>query len=187
MKYFISAIMLTLIIGCSESRLDIVNACSTNPAFEISELKFGFDLANIQKIDILSVNKASASLTFPNKWLPELMIITTDEQQATGGIESRGGFEKLGVNSLLEIYQKAKQGVFTDEYSQKVIKAMGVVDPNQIQIIEKQTAHVIVLPDAYGEPVDNVYVIRENDPRIMMLSANMNAEQTDRLLGNICL
>jgi len=187
MKFFLSLIIMVSLLGCSDNKIDITSTCSGNASLEISELSLGFKLADIEKINILNGDKASAYLTFADNSLPDLSIITTDEKLATGNIQSRGGYEKLGVNSLLDIYQKADQGLFIDEYSKNVMKAMGMSNSDHIDIFEKPGAHIVVLQDAYGESVDNIYVIRANDPRIMMLSANMNTEQTDRLLDSICL
>lgn len=155
--------------------------CKQSPSFELSELGFAFEFSSIKNIKVLNGTAASALIEF-NNTLADLHIITTDEAQITGGINKRAGYEKLGISNFIELIEKAQtsNSKTNDEYFNKVKQALRLNEPNQIKIIKHSKAGIIVLKD-------EIIIIRHNDPRIIMLAAEMNEQQSQILLQNLCL
>jgi hypothetical protein len=183
--------LLTLLIvinstACTATEYPVSNACKDQPAFEISELPLAFELKNINKITVLNGDTAASNISFKNDWLPDLDIITTNETRVSGGINKRGGFEKLGVTNITELFKKIKHGTTSDEYFINVKKAMKLSNPDNLQIIERDNYSIFITDNTLSDK-DAIYIARKNDPRIMMLVANLNRDQKERLLSHTCL
>lgn len=162
-------------------------ACSDKTPLIVSELGFDFPDHHISSINVLNGDGASAVLTFVDNWLPLLHIITTDETVVSGGINERGGFQKLEVRNIVELFNKAKSDSTPSTYFTKVKKALALENPDNIHISASGKHHVILHQDAYENGADAIYIIRENDSRIMMLVADINSKQIETLLGYVCL
>ena len=61
-----------------------------------------------------------------------------------------------------------------------------IQNPDKIKIEEKDSHQVITVEDAYENGADVIYVMRNEDSRIIMLVADMNSQQTDELTNRIC-
>ena len=174
-------------IGCSAGDTTIGKACTDEAKFEVSELVLALDFEHVKKINVLNTDKASAHVSFIDGWLPDLHVMTTDETQISGGINERGGFEKLKVNSISDLFKKAKHDSSNDEYFVKVKHAMGLSKPDSIHVMQHQNGEVFLIEDGFSDGADAIYVIRKDDPRIMMLVSNLDNQETKRLLEHVCL
>ena len=174
-------------IGCSAGDNTIGKACTDEAKFEVSELSLALDFKQVKKINVLNTDKASAHISFINGWLPDLHVMTTDETQVSGGINERGGFEKLKVNNISDLFKKAKHDSSNDEYFVKVKQAMGLSKPDSIHVMQHQNGEVFLIEDGFSDGADAIYVIRKDDPRIMMLVSNLDDQQSKRLLERVCL
>lgn len=161
--------------------------CELDSGIEVSELHFSFGLDAVKKVKILNAKKASVYISFKDAYLPDLHVITTDEAQASGGINKSGGFGKLGVSSLKELFVKAKTDGSNDDYFTKVKQVLGLADPEKISVIKKDTGDMFLINDSYENGADTIYVIRHNDARIMMLVADLTQKQANKLIDQICL
>ncbi|WP_396587456.1 hypothetical protein [Bermanella sp. R86510] len=178
-----------LLIVTSANALSLVTGatCNEQASLTVSELSFQFPKDKVKHINILNAGSASAVLTFDNDWMPLLHIITTDETKVSGGINERGGFEKLGVTNITDLYKKAKTEESSTEYFSKVKKALALTNPNDIHISPFDNGNTIVHENAYENGADAVYIIRDNDHRILMLVADMDEQQLKKILGHVCL
>ncbi len=186
-RFYFAFIFVCITNGAVSAELSVSNSCTEKPSpFELSELKFAFDLTNIAKINVLNGASAASVISFNNNWLPELHVITTSEDQVSGGINTSGGFQTLGVSNIQGLFEKIKYDHSSNEYFTKVKKAMGLTKPNDIQVINHNAHKVFVMSDAFDDK-EAIYVIRQNDPRIIMLVADLSPPQLNRVLENICL
>ncbi len=186
-QFYLAFIFVCITNGAVSAELSVSNSCTDKPlSFELSELKFAFDLKNISSINVLNGEAAASSITFHDNWLPDLHVITTSEDHVSGGINTRGGYQTLGVTNIPQLFEKIKYDASTDEYFLKVKRAMGLTDPNDIQIINHENYNVYVMNDAFDSK-EAIYVIRKNDPRIIMLVADFSDAQLTRVLANTCL
>lgn len=191
MNTFLTLLVLSfslLISTCASAiTLKTGSACTGTPSVEVSELSFQFPQKSVKHINVLNTDKASAVVTFSGNWLPILHIITTDETKISGGINQRGGFEKLGVSNIVELYKKAKTETSTNGYFSKVKQALALNTPQNIHIASINNNHIIVHKNAYEDNADAVYIIRDKDERIMMLVADMSQKEIQQLLSYTCL
>lgn len=187
LKSFIALCIITFTASCSAGTPTIGEACTDNNQFVITELAFAFDLKQVSSINILNLPTASVVMTFKDDWLPELNIITTNETLMSGSLNESGGYEKLGVKSISELFHKVKYDDSNNEYFLKVKKGLSATNPDLIHLFKKGGDEVIINENTFKDGEDGLYVIRQGDSRIMMLVADLNDKQTERLLEHVCL
>ncbi len=169
------------------SEIQVSKSCTeNNTAFEITELKFAFDLKHVSKINVLNGQAAASIISFKNNWLPDLSIITTSEDNVTGGLNKSGGYKKLGVTDVNSFFNKLKNHKSKDAYILKVKMALGINDEKNIDIINSKNYNIYILNN-YVNNKDTIYIVRENDKRIMMLVSDLQDKGLTKLLENICL
>lgn len=187
LKSFIALCAFLFTVGCSADRPDIGKECTDDNQFMITELAFAFGLKQMRSINILNLPTASAVITFKDNWLPELNIITTNETLMSGSLNESGGYEKLGVKNISELFHKVKYDDSNDEYFLKVKKGLSATNPNLIHLFKKGKNEVIINENTFKDGEDGLYVVRQGDSRIMMMVADLDDMQTERLLEHICL
>jgi hypothetical protein len=167
--------------------IQVSKSCTEkNKAFEISELKFAFDLRHVSKINVLNGQAAASIVSFKNNWLPDLSIITTSEDNVSGGLNENGGYQKLGVTDVNSFFNKLKSHKSKDAYILKVKVALGVDDEKNIEIINSKNYNIYILNNNINNK-DTIYIVRKNDKRIMMLVSDLQDKGLTKLLENICL
>lgn len=186
-RLYLAFIFLVLANNTFAQNFEVSKFCSVdNTSIEVSELKFSFDLKDVSKINILNGSSASSVVSFKDSWLPELHVITTSEDNVSGGINTSGGYEKLGVSDLTTLFNKIKSDKSKDEYFVKVKKAMGLTNPDSLMIIQSDKYNLYVMIDnMMGK--DTIYILRHGDPRIMMLVADLTESNTYKLLEHTCI
>ncbi len=186
-KFCVAFICVFMINSVSAKDFTVSEHCvGNNSSFELSELKFSFDFKHVSKINILNGEAASSVVSFKNTWLPELHVITTSEDSVSGGINTRGGYQTLGISNIQGLFNKIKYDTSKDMYFLNVKSAMGLTNPNDIQIINHADYSINIMNDVFDKK-DAVYIIRKDDPRIIMLVAEFTEFQLHKLLGHICL
>lgn len=158
----------------------------TQTPFELSELKFSFDLNKISRINVLNGDAASSVISFKNDWLPQLHVITTSEDHVSGGLNANGGYKKLGVSDIQELFSKIKNDTSNDEFFLKVKSVFGLTNTSNIEIKNYDSFDLYILSDVFDHK-DAVYIFRDNDPRIIMLVADFTKMQLRRVLDHICI
>lgn len=187
MKYWLLLLSLFLTSACTATDSLELSKCNSPTLLSVSEQRFNLPTDKVLSIEVLNTDKASAFVTFKQHWLPDLHIITTNENQITGGIQQRGGYEKLEVSSLSELFQKAKSDdKKPSNYAEKVYKAMGLGNPENIQLSHSKDALIVTVKDSYQDSADAIYILRNKDERILMLIADMEERQVDLLISSIC-
>ena len=171
----------------SASDMQISKSCTDkNTQFEISELKFSFDLKHVSKINVLNGKSAASFISFKDNWLPDLNIITMSESNVSGGLSDNEGYQKLGVTDIDGFFNKLKSDSSKDDYLKKVRAAQSLEDKDDIEIINTKKYSVYILNDNI-ENEDVIYITRKNDTRIMMLVSDLKDRELNRLLENTCL
>ncbi len=173
--------------GVVANEYSVSKSCTeTQVSFELSELKFSFDLNKISRINVLNGVAASSVISFIDGWLPELHVITTSEDHVSGGLNTSGGYKKLGVSDIQGLFNKMKNDSSSEEYFFKVKSVFGLTDSSDIEINNYDKFDFYILNDVFDNK-DAVYVFRDNDPRIIMLVADFTKLQLRRVLDHICL
>lgn len=187
MRHCLLLLSLFLTSACTAKDSLELSKCNSPTLLSVSEQRFNLPTEKVLSIEVLNTDKASAFVTFKHNWLPDLHIITTNENQITGGIQRRGGYEKLGVASLSGLFQKAKSdNNNTSDYEEKVYEAMGLDKPENIQLLHSKNELIVTVKDSYQDGADVIYILRNQDERILMLVAHMEERQVDLLISSIC-